>query len=155
VQEQRLRVGRAAPREAELAPGHAAVGLEDARGDEPHLGLAVEHRAERVEVGRGHARVGVEQQHVVGVDAPDPDVAAGGEPAVLGRGHGVDVEMGDRGERGVGRGVVDHRHVDAVERDERLDAVGEGVGAVVGDDDRMHAGRRLAGGGLGRGEDVA
>ena len=88
----------------------AAVGVHDARGHEPDVRLAFEHADEHVEVGGAEHRVRVEQEDVGRLTAGDAEVAAVGEAAVARRADRVDGEVGDRGERVVAGGVVDHDH---------------------------------------------
>ena len=100
--------------------------------------MYIEDRSQRVERAVLEACVGVEQQHVGRVARSDAEVAAEGEAAVASGADDGDVEVGDRVQRVVGRGVVDDDHADAGARRERGDAVAQRRAAAVADDHGVH-----------------
>ena len=81
------------------------------------------------------AGVRIDEEHVRRAAARDAEVAAVREAAVARCLDEVDVEVGDRGHRVVGRGVVDDGDAHSRHRGQRLDAAAERRGALVGDDD--------------------
>src|SRR6185436_16803619 len=85
-------------------------------------------------------RVRVEEEHGGSRARAPAEVAAGAEAAVLPRPDERQRQVGDGIAAAVGRRVVDHDRLHALELEERRDALADAVATVVRDDDDVHRG---------------